>query len=86
VPMALYAVDMIPQAFGGGIDAQSMSFDVARAWINFMREGDPNHPGLPEWPPFTPETGATMILDDYSTVRENHDAELVRLYRGGEQG
>jgi para-nitrobenzyl esterase len=86
VPMALYAVDMIPQAFGGGIDAQSMSFDVARAWINFLREGDPNHPGLPEWPPFTPETGATMILDDYSTVRENHDAELVRLHRGGEQG
>jgi len=79
VPMALYTVDLIPQAFGGGEDARSMAFDMSRAFINFIRNGNPNHPGLPDWPAFTPQNGATMIFDDYSVVGNFHDRRVLDL-------
>lgn len=79
VHMALFNVDRVPQSFGGGEAARSMSYDVARAFINFARSGNPGHPGLPDWPAFTPENGATMILDDYSTVGFHHDQRLLEL-------
>jgi para-nitrobenzyl esterase len=37
---------------------------MADAWIQFARTGDPNHPGIPQWTPFTPESEPTMIFDD----------------------
>ena len=79
VHMAMFNADRQPQSFGGGEAARSMSYDVARAWINFARSGNPNHPGLPNWPAFTPENGATLLFDDYVTVGMNHDTALLEL-------
>jgi para-nitrobenzyl esterase len=33
-------------------------------WVNFVRSGNPNGRGLPEWPSFTPGDGRTLVLDD----------------------
>jgi para-nitrobenzyl esterase len=79
VHMALFNADRVPQSFGGGEAARSMSYDVARAWANFARAGNPGHAGLPTWPAFTPENAATMLFDDYSTVGINHDKALLDL-------
>jgi para-nitrobenzyl esterase len=39
--------------------------DVMRAyWVNFARTGDPNGPGLPEWPAFTAAKQQVMHFDD----------------------
>lgn len=37
--------------------------EMSRAWIAFARNGDPNHPGLPVWPPYSPGMRHTMIFD-----------------------
>ena len=39
--------------------AQNMS----AAWAAFARTGNPSHPGIPNWPAYTLEQRATMILD-----------------------
>jgi len=44
-----------------------------------VKNGDPNTPELPEWAPYTPDEGATMIFDNESEVRYNHDQALVEL-------
>ena len=32
-------------------------------WLNFAKYGDPNGPGLPEWPRFTPDGRLIQVLD-----------------------
>jgi para-nitrobenzyl esterase len=45
-----------------------LAAQMSEAWLAFARGGDPNHAGLPAWPPYTPEERATMIFDDMSRV------------------
>ncbi len=58
---------------GGGADARALAAKMSDAWLQFARSGDPNHPHLPHWPAFKPETGATMIFDNVSKVALNPD-------------
>ncbi len=52
---------------------------MSEAWIAFSRGGNPSHPGIPEWQPYTLEKRATMIFDvpcrlEYDPGREELDA------------
>jgi para-nitrobenzyl esterase len=44
-------------------------------WANFARSGDPNGPGLPEWPRYG-ENGQVLHLDQ--TIRHAPDALRAR--------
>jgi para-nitrobenzyl esterase len=81
IPFVFNNVAIDEQGTGGGPDAYAMADRVSQAWINFARTGDPNNPGLPQWPAYTRENGATMIIDNRSEVRMNHDKELVDLLK-----
>ena len=54
---------------------------TAGAWAALARGGDPNHAGLPAWPPYTPASRATMIFDAPCRV-ENDPVEEVRKIVG----
>ncbi len=46
------------------------------SWAAFIRRGDPNGAGLPEWPGYERGRRATMLLD--STCRVVDDPDRVR--------
>ena len=64
---------------GGGADARELSTKVSNAWINFARSGNPNHNGIPKWPAFEPNHGATMIFDKVCEARDAPDSEEMRV-------
>jgi para-nitrobenzyl esterase len=79
IPFVFNNVALDEQGTGGGPEAQAMAARVSQAWINFARSGNPNNPGLPQWPAYTRANGATMVLDKQSHVEQNHDKELIEL-------
>jgi para-nitrobenzyl esterase len=66
-------IDRCVNMTGGGADARALASKMSDAWIAFARKGDPNHPGLPKWPAFTADKGATMIFDDKCEVKNDPD-------------
>jgi para-nitrobenzyl esterase len=50
------------------------------AWINFARTGNPNHPGMPEWPAYDPNRRATMILDTKCETKDDPDRDVREFY------
>ncbi len=62
---------------GGGEEAFRLAEKMSRAWINFARSGNPNVTSLPEWDPYDPGTGATMVFDNQCRMEYLHDRELI---------
>lgn len=52
----------------GSVSAQLLAPAVSDAWLALARDGDPNHPDLPPWPPYDPATGALMVFADERRV------------------
>ena len=77
IAFAFDNVERCENMTGGGADAQALAAKVSDAWIAFARTGDPSHPGIPKWTPFSPETVPTMIFDNKTELKNNPD--------GGEQ-
>ena len=67
----------IPYVFGN--ENNILGKQISTAWANFARNGVPSAEGLPQWEPYTRESGATMILDEESRLVHHHDRELMKL-------
>lgn len=81
-PMGAYHGAEIPFVFDhkqSDSAAQKFADQVSQAWVNFAKTGVPSAEGLPDWEPYTRETGATMILDENSTLVYGHDRTLMSL-------
>jgi len=78
-PASLNWLDVADQTTGTGVAAHALAEKISQAWINFARTGNPNARGLPVWPAFTRENGATMIFDNACVIRHSHDAELIDI-------
>jgi para-nitrobenzyl esterase len=67
--------DLMLSHTGGGARPRKLSEKMAGALLQFMKTGNPNSGGLPDWPQYSSERGETMILDDVSEVKDDPDRE-----------
>ena len=66
-------VDSCLNATGGTDEARALSARMADAWIAFAHSGDPNHTGLPHWPPVSTTAIPNMLFDAACTVKNDPD-------------
>lgn len=79
IPFVFNSIDYAQYHTGAGPEAYALAAKVSKAWTQFAKTGNPNHPGLPTWSAFTPENGATMVIDNKSAVRQHHDDDLIKV-------
>jgi para-nitrobenzyl esterase len=79
LPFVFDNIHRCEEMTGGGQEAHALADKMSWAWINFARSGNPNHKGLPTWPKYTPENGATMLFDNVSSIKNHHDKELMQM-------
>ena len=48
---------------GEGSERAALADKMSRAWLSFAHSGNPNHAGIPQWPPYSTRTRPTMIFD-----------------------
>ena len=70
-----YNTDLMYTHTGGGKRPKALSQKMANSFLNFVRTGNPNGGGLPQWAPYSIENGETMILDDICLMQNNPDSE-----------
>lgn len=73
-----YNTDLMFSHTGGGARPRKLSEKMSNALLNFMKKGDPNGGGLPEWEKYTSEKGQTMILNDTCGLKNDPDREARR--------
>lgn len=61
-------------------EAAKLEDQIFAAVMSFVRTGNPNHKGLPNWPACTPDDEATMIFNTECSVRHNFDGELLKAF------
>ena len=61
-------------------EAYTLADRTSSAWVAFARTGDPNHPGLPKWAPYSTAQRATMIFNnDCAAVNDPRKEERLAL-------
>lgn len=70
-----YNTDLMYTHTGGGKRPKVLSQKMAGSFLKFIKTGNPNGGGLPQWTPYSTENGETMILDDICLMQNNPDAE-----------
>ncbi len=58
----------------------AMSDAVMSYWVNFAANGDPNGPGLPEWPAFDPKEMKAMTFGKSPQAGPTPNLEKLRAY------
>ena len=64
LPMVFDTVGKSASMIGDGTEeAQKVADTMSAFWVSFARDGDPNGPGLPEWPAYDDAKKATMVFN-----------------------
>lgn len=80
IPFVFHNTDKIPICNIPGV-SDRLEEQMCGAWVSFARSGNPNHPGLPEWPACKPGDAATMIFDTTCEAKHNYDNSLMELHK-----
>jgi para-nitrobenzyl esterase len=85
VPFPFDNVDKAVTLANNDPKALALSRNMSRAWVAFARSGNPNHPGIPQWKPYSLKERPTMIFDNECKVVNDpfRDERLVVAALGG---
>jgi len=53
---------------------------ISSYWVNFTKTGDPNGPGLPEWPAFSNRDQKAMVFDANTSARPVPNLDKLKAY------
>ncbi len=73
-----YNTDVQISHTGGGARPRNLAAKMSGSLARFMKTGNPDGGGLPEWPEYTAENGETMILDDVCEIKNDPDRDARR--------
>ena len=68
IPFVFNNIKIAKPLTGDGQDAFELANKVTDAWVAFARTGNPNAPGLPNWPAYNNQDRATMVIDNQSKI------------------
>jgi len=80
IPFFFHNTPLVPICNIAGVTEQ-LEDEMAGAFVNFARSGDPNHKNLIQWPAYTPDKKATIVFDRTTEVRIDYEAELLALLK-----
>ncbi len=86
VYMYLFAVaparhcDELAYLFRRDVDGP-LADQISDTWLAFARTGNPNHNGLPDWPPYSLAARPTMVLDHRPQVELDPLADVRRMWQ-----
>ena len=83
IPFAFGNADDVPMV-GDRPDKNELAAAVSGAWAAFARTGNPSHPGIPKWEPYTIENRATMLLDVPCRIEIDPAREELDAWKGME--
>ncbi len=78
IPFSFGNVDIASGMLGTGEERHALQDKMMGAWHAFMRGGDPNHAGLPQWKPYDASERPTMIFDNQCRLA-NDPASAERI-------
>lgn len=70
------------EGWGGGSRPEDLALSdmMSAYWINFAATGNPNGPGLPTWPTFSPEKMSAMVFDQTPSARPIPNLEKIKAF------
>lgn len=60
----------------GDPKAAALADKMSDLWVSFAKSGVPSAAGVPEWPAYNADNGATLILDNECVIKNNFDREV----------
>lgn len=79
IPYVFHNTELVPATQESGV-TEKIEAQIFESLMAFARTGNPNHPGLVQWPHSTPQEEYTMVFDKQTAVRCNFDEELMPLF------
>jgi para-nitrobenzyl esterase len=83
LPFVFDNTDKVPLA-GTRSDKHEMAAAMSEAWSAFAHNGNPNHPGIPQWERYSIEKRSTMIFDVPCRVEIDPYREELDAFKGME--
>jgi len=79
LPFMLHNVSLQREMTGASKEAYAFEKVISSIWLSFIKTGNPNTNGVPQWKPYDSETGITMVLDNKCRAVSHLDRDLINM-------